>query len=207
MSDQNFTPTTIPENSLYTFDDNNDRVLDNQNGKLFRYTEWDRNVYDERTFEPTQDLPLQAKTTTPTTEEQTITSDTGYMGLSRVVVQSIPNTYADVSNVTATASDVALGKVFVNSQRETVVGIISTQPSADITLTTVNPSHTYQPGYYNNEQTVSIQLEQKTSTPQTVSQTITPTTGKVLSAVVVNSIPVTRVLNAAGGYTVTIAGV
>ena len=44
----------------------------------------------------------------------------------------------------------------------------------------------------------------KTVTPSTSQQIVTPDAGYVLSQVTVNAIPVTRELNAAGGYTVTI---
>ena len=49
-----------------------------------------------------------------------------------------------------------------------------------------------------------IPTQTKTATPSGVEQVITPGEGFLLSSVTVEAIPVTRVLNEAGGYTVTI---
>lgn len=65
---------------------------------------------------------LQSKTVTPTKSQQNITPDEGYYGLSDVTVGAIPDTYQDVSSVTAAAADVLANKVIVNSEGELITG-------------------------------------------------------------------------------------
>lgn len=65
---------------------------------------------------------LQSKTVTPTKIQQNVTPDSGYYGLSDVTVAAIPESYQDVSAVTAEAGDVLTGKVFVDSDGTTKTG-------------------------------------------------------------------------------------
>lgn len=134
---------------------------------------------------------LQSKTVTPTKSQQNITPDSGYYGLSDVTVGAIPENFQDISGVTATAADVLANKVIITSEGETVAGTMPNNGAVSKTLdaTTNNQSYTIPAGYHNGKGTVNISLEEKSATPTKSAQTITPTTGKVLSKVSVAAIP------------------
>ena len=65
---------------------------------------------------------LQSKTVTPTKLQQNVTPDAGYYGMSDVTVKPIPESYQDVSVVTAEAGDVLTGKIFVDAEGITTAG-------------------------------------------------------------------------------------
>lgn len=134
---------------------------------------------------------LQAKTATPTKSQQNITPDAGYYGLSGVMVSAIPEAYQDVSSVTATAADVLANKIIVNASGETVAGTMANNGAVSKTLdaTTGNQSYTVPKGYHSGAGSVGIVLEEKSATPTKSAQTVTPTSGKVLSKVTVAAIP------------------
>lgn len=132
---------------------------------------------------------LQTKTATPTKMQQNITSDEGYYGLSSVTVEPIPETYQDVTSVTATAPDVLSGKTIVTSDGSVTPGTMPNNGAASKVLDTSTTSYTIPLGYHNGEGSVSIVTETKSATPTEDEQTITPTTGKVLSSVTVSAIP------------------
>ena len=67
---------------------------------------------------------LQSKTVTPDKSQHSITPDQGHYGLSSVTVNAIPAAYQDVTQVSATASDVLSGKKIVTKDGTVVVGEI-----------------------------------------------------------------------------------
>lgn len=135
------------------------------------------------------DYTLQAKgEVTPTKSKQTVTADSGYYGLSSVIVNAIPANFQDVSDVTATAPDVLLGKVIVTADGEVVPGSMPNNGTVSKTLDTSTAKYTFTSGYYAGG-TIGITLEEKSATPTKAQQTITPASGKVLSKVIVAAIP------------------
>lgn len=131
---------------------------------------------------------LQEKSVTPTKNAQTIAPDSGYYGLSSVLVKAIPENYHDVSDVTATAPDVLLGKVIVTADGKVVAGTMPNNGTVAKTLDVSTAKYTFSAGYYSGG-TVQIVLEEKTVTPTKSQQTITPAAGKVLSKVIIAAIP------------------
>ena len=134
---------------------------------------------------------LQPKTVTPTKSQQSITPDQGYYGLSGVTVKAIPENFQDVSATTAAAPDVLATKVFIAADGTTTTGTMANNGGVSKTLdaTTGNQSYTIPAGYHNGNGKVTVVLEEKTATPTTTTQNITPTAGKVLSKVTVSAIP------------------
>lgn len=132
---------------------------------------------------------LQSKTVTPTKQQQSITPDSGYYGLSDVTVNAIPQAYQDVSSVTATAPDVLSGKVFVTATGAVTTGTMANNGTVNKTLTAQEQNYTIPKGYHSGTGSVSISPESKTATPTKAQQTISPTAGKVLTSVVVEPIP------------------
>lgn len=134
---------------------------------------------------------LQSKSVTPTKKQQNVTPDSGYYGLSDVTVAAIPENYNDTSPVTAGAADVLANKVIVNAAGESVAGTMPNNGAVSKTLdaTSGNQSYTVPKGYHSGAGSVKIVLEEKSATPTKSAQTITPTSGKVLSKVTVAAIP------------------
>lgn len=132
---------------------------------------------------------LQAKTVTPTKKQQAVTPDSGYYGLSSVTVGAIPEAYHDVSSTTAAAADVLTGKIFVTADGTVTTGTMVNNGAVDVTLTGTTVTYTIPKGYHSGTGNVKIVLETKTVTPTKSAQTVTPTSGKLLSSVTVNPIP------------------
>jgi hypothetical protein len=132
---------------------------------------------------------LQSKTVTPTKVQQIATPDSGYFGLSDVVINAIPDVYQDTTAVTATADDVFTGKIFVASDGAVVTGTMPNNGAVTKTLNATSITYTIPKGYHSGSGKVSITLETKSVTPTKSTQEITPTDGKVLSKVTVAPIP------------------
>ena len=132
---------------------------------------------------------LQSKTATPTKKQQSITPDSGYYGLSDVTVGAIPESYQDVSAVTAAAGDVLTGKIIVDAAGKSIPGAMPNNGNISKTLTTEDPSYTVPAGYHGGTGVVKIVPESKSVTPTKSAQTVTAAEGKALSVVEVAAIP------------------
>lgn len=141
----------------------------------------------------TVSIVLETKSATPTTASQDITPTSGKV-LSKVTVGAIPAKYGDTTNDDAVAGDILYGKTAHSNSSGSAVALTGSMPnngavSKTLDATTSNQSYTVPAGYHNGSGTVSITLEEKSATPSTSSQNITPTSGKVLSKVTVAAIP------------------
>lgn len=132
---------------------------------------------------------LQQKTVTPTKSQQSVTQDEGFYGLSSVTVNPIPDAYQNVSSVTAAAGNVLTGKIFVAADGTVTTGTMKNNGAVSKTLDVTTISYTIPTGYHSGAGKVTIVLEEKSATPTKSTQTISPTSGKVLSKVTVNPIP------------------
>ena len=132
---------------------------------------------------------LQSKSVTPTKQQQSITPDSGYYGLSDVTVGAIRQAYQDVSSVTAVAGDVLANKIIVTADGSVTTGTMPNNGAVAQKLDTATTSYTVPAGYHSGTGTVSITTETKSATPTKEQQTVTPTEGSVLSSVTVNAIP------------------
>lgn len=120
---------------------------------------------------------------TPTKSKQTVTADSGYYGLSSVIVNAIPANFQDVSDVTATAPDVLLGKIIVTADGKVVPGSMPNNGTVNAQIKE-GESVTLSEGYYQGGTVEAIPgggnytLQAKGPiTPTDTEQTITPDSG------------------------------
>lgn len=133
-------------------------------------------------------LVLETKSVTPTKASQDVVPTSGKV-LSKVTVAPIPDAYQDVTGVTTEAGHVLEGDVFVDAEGAEVEGSMPNKGAVTATLDTATKSFTIPAGYHNGSGKVSITTEEKSATPTTSAQNITPASGKVLSKVTINAIP------------------
>lgn len=131
----------------------------------------------------------QTKTATPTKKQQSISPDTGYYALSSVTVAPIPDAYQDVSAVNTAEGDVLTGKIYVKADGTVTTGTMPNNGAVSKTLDVTTITYTIPKGYHSGTGKVTITLEEKSVTPTKSTQTVTPTSGKVLSKVTVKPIP------------------
>lgn len=131
---------------------------------------------------------LQSKYVIPEDLAKTITADDGYDGLSSVIVGAIPADRVNTSSGNALAGEILYSKKAWVDGKE-VTGTMPVRSPENVILDATKTSHTVSYGYHSVDSSVSIVLDTKEVTPTESSQTVTPTAGKVLSAVTVNPIP------------------
>lgn len=100
---------------------------------------------------------LQSKEVTPTKKQQSITPDSGYYGLSDVVVKAIPDNFQDVSSVTAVAEDVLANKIIVAKDGTVTAGSMVNNGAVTGSIDGLNTaSYTIPKGYHSGAGIVSL---------------------------------------------------
>lgn len=141
----------------------------------------------------TVSISTETKSATPTETAQDIVPTAGKV-LSKVTVAAIPENYGDATDADAVAGDIVAGKVAITAVDGVATEITGTMVDNGTVTKTLdatkdNQSMTIAAGKHSGTGKVSIVLEEKSTTPSTSAQTITPTAGKVLSKVSVAAIP------------------
>ena len=102
----------------------------------------------------------------------------------------------------ATPNQVLAGKTFTSNSGVKTTGTMTNQGAKTVSLNTSTTSYTIPAGYHNGSGKVSVTLEQKTVTPSASQQNITPSSGKVLSKVTVNTDTNLKAENIKNGVTI-----
>lgn len=103
----------------------------------------------------TVSITPQSKSATPTKSQQNVTPDSGKV-LSGVTIEAIPETYQDVTGVTAGAADVLEGKVIVNASGESVEGSMTNNGAITATIDGLTVTAYSVPAGYTSGGTVSL---------------------------------------------------
>lgn len=129
----------------------------------------------------------ETKTATPTKASQNITPTSGKV-LTKVTVAAIPAEYITTTDADAVAAEILSGKTaYVAGEK--IEGEMVDNGAVTKTLSGSSTSYTIAKGYHDGTGKVSITTETKSATPTKSAQTITPSTGKVLTSVSVAAIP------------------
>lgn len=99
---------------------------------------------------------LQSKKVTPTKNQLSVTPDSGYYGLSDVTVEAIPDTYQDVSSVTASPATVLANQVFVDKTGKTQTGTMKNNGAISGTISGLTTTTFSIPAGYTSGGTVSL---------------------------------------------------
>ena len=124
----------------------------------------------------------------PAKSATTVSDATSLSSNTKTVYYPISSNIVDTSAGDANAANILSGKkAYVDGAL--VTGTMTNRGAVTKTLDTSTTSYTIPSGYHNGSGKVSVSLEEKTATPTTSAQTITPSSGKVISKVTVNAVP------------------